>query len=296
MKTSTARLALCPVAVLGTGIGCARVRAKAAFKDGNKLYKEENFKKAIDEYENAIDARPEHGRGLLLPRQLPPGALPAGQGRPREQAAAGPGDRGLQEVARDQHGQDREPEEREAPTPWPRSSASTRTTPTRTTKKPRSTPSSSWPTTRTTPRTSTRWPTSTRSSTRSTRRRRSTRRWPSSNPKDAKACGALAALLQQAALGRAGEPWARGAQAAAREVRPRHRRARALRHPRPDRGRRATTRSRRFYWDKAYRDPAAAPTSRRTRTPTRASRPSTRRWRSSPTTWRPSSTRACSTG
>jgi tetratricopeptide (TPR) repeat protein len=35
------------------------VQAKAALKDGNKLYKEENFKKAIDEYENAVRLAPD---------------------------------------------------------------------------------------------------------------------------------------------------------------------------------------------------------------------------------------------
>jgi tetratricopeptide (TPR) repeat protein len=38
-----------------TGVGCARVKARAAYKDGNKLYKAEQFKKAIEEYERAID-------------------------------------------------------------------------------------------------------------------------------------------------------------------------------------------------------------------------------------------------
>ena len=38
--------------------GCSRVRAKSAFKDGNKAYKEENFKKAIESYERAIALDP----------------------------------------------------------------------------------------------------------------------------------------------------------------------------------------------------------------------------------------------
>jgi len=37
---------------------CAKVRAKAAYQDGNKAYKEENFKKAIEEYELAIQYDP----------------------------------------------------------------------------------------------------------------------------------------------------------------------------------------------------------------------------------------------
>src|SRR5438093_1357629 len=38
--------------------GCARVQSKAAMKDGNKDYKEENFKKAIVDYERAIKLDP----------------------------------------------------------------------------------------------------------------------------------------------------------------------------------------------------------------------------------------------
>src|SRR5262245_29317250 len=34
--------------------GCARVQAKAAYQDGNKLYKEENYKRAVEKYEAAI--------------------------------------------------------------------------------------------------------------------------------------------------------------------------------------------------------------------------------------------------
>jgi tetratricopeptide (TPR) repeat protein len=40
------------------GTGCSTVRAKAAFKDGNKFYKEENFKKAIEEYSQAVEYDP----------------------------------------------------------------------------------------------------------------------------------------------------------------------------------------------------------------------------------------------
>ena len=38
--------------------GCAKVQAKAAFKDGNKDYKEENYKKAIVKYEKATQLDP----------------------------------------------------------------------------------------------------------------------------------------------------------------------------------------------------------------------------------------------
>jgi tetratricopeptide (TPR) repeat protein len=41
------------------GLGCNMVRAKAAFKDGNRLYKEENYRRAIEFYERAIALEPD---------------------------------------------------------------------------------------------------------------------------------------------------------------------------------------------------------------------------------------------
>src|SRR6266545_3393070 len=38
--------------------GCARVQSRAAFKDANKDYKEENYKKAIPKYERAVKLDP----------------------------------------------------------------------------------------------------------------------------------------------------------------------------------------------------------------------------------------------
>jgi tetratricopeptide (TPR) repeat protein len=58
MKTSTPVVALALIAVLGTGVGCARVRSKAAMKDGNKDYKEEKFKQAVEDYERATRLDP----------------------------------------------------------------------------------------------------------------------------------------------------------------------------------------------------------------------------------------------
>jgi tetratricopeptide (TPR) repeat protein len=49
--------ALVPLVVAGAG--CTLVQAKAAFKDGNKFYKEENYRKAIDEYERAVELKPD---------------------------------------------------------------------------------------------------------------------------------------------------------------------------------------------------------------------------------------------
>ncbi len=49
--------ALLPLVLLS--VGCDLVRAKAAFKDGNRLYKEENYRKAIDEYQKAVQLKPD---------------------------------------------------------------------------------------------------------------------------------------------------------------------------------------------------------------------------------------------
>ena len=40
-------------------VGCSLVQAKAAFKDGNRLYKEENYRKAIEEYQKAVELKPD---------------------------------------------------------------------------------------------------------------------------------------------------------------------------------------------------------------------------------------------
>jgi tetratricopeptide (TPR) repeat protein len=47
---------LLPIALLGTG--CGMIRARAAYRDGNTQYKQENFKKAIEAYERAITLDP----------------------------------------------------------------------------------------------------------------------------------------------------------------------------------------------------------------------------------------------
>jgi tetratricopeptide (TPR) repeat protein len=57
MKTSRPIVALA-LAALVAGAGCARVRAKMAFKDGNKDYKEENFKRSVDDYQRAVTYDP----------------------------------------------------------------------------------------------------------------------------------------------------------------------------------------------------------------------------------------------
>jgi tetratricopeptide (TPR) repeat protein len=47
------------VALVVAGTGCNLIRAKAAFKDGNKLYKEENYRRAIEDYERAVSLKPD---------------------------------------------------------------------------------------------------------------------------------------------------------------------------------------------------------------------------------------------
>ena len=58
MKTRYQALAIVALVPLLAGVGCSRVKAKAAFKDGNRLYKEENFRKAIELYERAVTLDP----------------------------------------------------------------------------------------------------------------------------------------------------------------------------------------------------------------------------------------------
>jgi tetratricopeptide (TPR) repeat protein len=47
------------LALVVFGVGCDTIKAKAAFKDGNKLYKEENYRDAIAEYEQAVALKPD---------------------------------------------------------------------------------------------------------------------------------------------------------------------------------------------------------------------------------------------
>lgn len=55
MKNQLQALALVSLVAI---TGCTRVQAKAAFKDGNKQYKEENYKRAIEQYEKALSFDP----------------------------------------------------------------------------------------------------------------------------------------------------------------------------------------------------------------------------------------------
>ncbi len=58
MRLRKLALAACALVTLGFATACNTVRAKAAFKDGNKDYTAENFKKAIEEYSHAVELNP----------------------------------------------------------------------------------------------------------------------------------------------------------------------------------------------------------------------------------------------
>ncbi len=47
------------LALVVGGVGCDLIKAKAAFKDGNKLYEQESFRNAIEEYERAVALKPD---------------------------------------------------------------------------------------------------------------------------------------------------------------------------------------------------------------------------------------------
>jgi len=63
MKTRYRASVLVALLSLLTGVGCNTIQAKAAFKDGNKSYKEENWRKAIEQYEKALSHDPNMAEG-----------------------------------------------------------------------------------------------------------------------------------------------------------------------------------------------------------------------------------------
>jgi len=59
MKSQQRLIPLLALLPLLLGTGCSEIRSKAAFKDANKLYKEENFRRAVEKYEEAIALAPD---------------------------------------------------------------------------------------------------------------------------------------------------------------------------------------------------------------------------------------------
>jgi tetratricopeptide (TPR) repeat protein len=53
------RLLAALLPVVAVGVGCDTVKARAAFKDGNRLYKEENYRQSIPYYERAVQLEPD---------------------------------------------------------------------------------------------------------------------------------------------------------------------------------------------------------------------------------------------
>lgn len=58
MKKRCQALVLAALVPFLAGASCSRIRAKSAMKDGNKQYKEENFKRAIEYYQRAVELDP----------------------------------------------------------------------------------------------------------------------------------------------------------------------------------------------------------------------------------------------
>jgi len=65
MKTRFEALLLTSLAVALAGAGCSQVQAKAAFKDGNKAYREERFREAIEKYTRALELQPDMAEALF---------------------------------------------------------------------------------------------------------------------------------------------------------------------------------------------------------------------------------------
>ncbi len=146
------------------GVGCSTVKAKAAFKDGNKLYKEENYRKAIDEYEKAVALKPDFAEAhFYLASSHQSLYRPGKEGDENKMHL----DKAIEHYEKSlevNKADNAAASSSSASTRSPRSPRSTPSRRSRTTRRRSATPSSSSRTTRTTPRTSTRWRTSTRSS------------------------------------------------------------------------------------------------------------------------------------
>jgi len=51
-------LSLTPLAILLAGVGCTKIQARTGLKDGHRFYKEENYKRAIEQYQKAAELDP----------------------------------------------------------------------------------------------------------------------------------------------------------------------------------------------------------------------------------------------
>jgi tetratricopeptide (TPR) repeat protein len=58
MRTRYQALAIVALLPVLTVVGCSRIKAKNALREGNRLYKEENFRKALEQYERAVALNP----------------------------------------------------------------------------------------------------------------------------------------------------------------------------------------------------------------------------------------------
>src|SRR6266498_1967090 len=78
MKTRYHAPALAALLSLLTGVGCHTVQARAAFKDGNRFYKEENWRRAIEQYEKALAHDPDYAEAhFYLASASRPSTAPA---------------------------------------------------------------------------------------------------------------------------------------------------------------------------------------------------------------------------
>ena len=91
------------LALVVVGVGCELIQAKAAFKDGNKLYKAEDYREAIKEYEQAIAFKPDFAEAHAYLASSHQSLYPPWSRGRREQDAPRQGHRALREVARGEH-------------------------------------------------------------------------------------------------------------------------------------------------------------------------------------------------
>lgn len=66
--------------------GCNQVRAKSAFKDGNKAYKEEKFKQAVESYERALQFEPNMAEAMFYLASSHQNMYRPGKDNPENQA------------------------------------------------------------------------------------------------------------------------------------------------------------------------------------------------------------------